>query len=80
MLYVRLDDFPQGDPTRWNKETYRDTVKEVLTIFEEEGVPYVLGASPFLLIPEDIDMLNETVKVGNVCMHGFDHHFSFKPK
>jgi len=80
--FVRMDDFPHGDKRRFTKEkgyTYPDDrkkLKEVLGILESHKVLYVLAASPLLLRDEDIDFLNENVKHGEVCMHGFDHGFS----
>lgn len=80
--FVRMDDFPHGDKRRFTKAkgyTFpqdRENLKEVLSILESHKVLYVLAASPLLFRTEDIDFLNENVKYGEVCMHGFDHGFS----
>ncbi len=82
MRFIRMDDFPHGDKRRYTKEkgyTYpadRQNLKEVLSILESYKVLYRLGVSPLLLRDVDIDFLNENVKHGEVCMHGFDHGFS----
>ncbi len=81
MAKIRMDDFPHGDKRRYTKENGyiypqdRKNLAEVLSILESHGTSYFLGASPLLFRDGDIDFLNEHVKVGEVCMHGFDHGF-----
>ena len=75
MRYLRLDDFPRGHPGMLVHTPYRDLVGPMLDIFEEEGVPYILGVSPLLFQEPDVAFLNEHIKLGRACLHGFDHHF-----
>lgn len=81
-FFIRMDDFPHGDKRRFSKENgyvYKDDkpgLIEILKVLEKFEVLYKLGVSPLLLRDKDIDFLNENVKYGEVCMHGFDHGFS----
>jgi hypothetical protein len=78
MQAVRIDDYPHGNPG-YDIRDCRDKVARALAIFEQYKVPYILGATPFLMDGSDIAFLNEHVKTGKVVMHGFDHALHFKP-
>jgi hypothetical protein len=76
MRLVRIDDFPHGDKRMFlsgDHYQYRQKVRHALGIFEREGVPYILGASPLLFQQGDIEFLNSVVKEGKVVLHGFTH-------
>ena len=72
---IRIDDFPHGDKNLWNydAQNYRDMVTLGLSIFEREGIDYILGVSPGLLQPGDLDFLEGLVKRGRVVLHGHTH-------
>ncbi len=80
MRSVRIDDFPHGDKASYEGCGHQyclDRIAEVTEIFEEEGVPYILGVTPLLLQDGDVEFLNKHIKeYGRVVMHGFDHGFS----
>jgi len=79
---IGMDDFPHGDKRRYTKENGyvypqdRKNLTEVLSILESHKISYFLGASPLLFRDGDVEFLNENVKYGEVCMHGFDHGFA----
>lgn len=80
--FIRVDDYPVGDPTfldRAPREVYLTQLFRALSLFEDKGVPYKLGVTPLLIEPRDVDRLNETVKLGEIVMHGFNHGWNFKP-
>lgn len=77
MRYVRIDDFPHGHRDWWHETGYRGPVAQALQVFEEEQVPYVLGVSPLIFADPDVDFLNEHVKTGKTCLHGFSHFFEY---
>lgn len=93
---IRLDDFPHGDKcnflegegagtirVKFKSAVYRLIVERALNAFEQYNVPYILGATPLLLLEGDngrtenlkinIEFLNRVVKKGKVVMHGFHH-------
>jgi hypothetical protein len=73
---VRIDDFPHGDLAmflRSDKTSYRGKVQLALEVFERNEVPYILGASPLLFQPGDVEFLNSIVRKGRVVLHGFNH-------
>lgn len=72
---VRIDDFPHGDKQHVTTD-FRPKMAVLLGILEEYKINYLLGVSPMLLQPGDTDFLNEHVKQGSVCFHGFDHGFN----
>jgi len=78
---IRIDDFPHGDKYLffYRDQDYREKVKSVLSIFELYEIPYILGVSPFLLQDGDIEFLNNLIKCGFVCMHGFNHGWDYEP-
>jgi len=77
---LRLDDFPHGDRRLFEGgeyARYRDIVEKTLNVFEQYNVPYILGATPLLLLEGDIEFLNRVVKKGKVVMHGFTHGWDY---
>jgi hypothetical protein len=73
---IRIDDFPHGDLAMFHSgdiNFYREKVYAALNIFENNDVPYILGASPLLFRHGDIEFLNSVVKNGKVVLHGFTH-------
>ena len=76
MRLIRIDDFPHGDLKMFmggDKFLYRQKINDALTIFEDNDVPYILGASPLLFKEGDIEFLNSVVDCGKVVLHGFTH-------
>jgi hypothetical protein len=71
---IRIDDYPYGYPG-YNHNWCRERITEVLSIFESNQVPYLLGVSPLLIDELDIELFNSIVKVGQIVMHGFNHKF-----
>jgi hypothetical protein len=71
-----MDDYPHGMP---DHESLSYLGLSAISIFNEHEIPYLLGVSPLLLNDSDIAKLNEIVKSGWVCMHGFNHKFDHKP-
>ena len=73
---IRIDDFPHGDKRLFfsgDQFRYRQLVKQALSVFEENSVDYILGVSPMLFQPGDIEFLNQNVKKGKCVYHGFTH-------
>lgn len=72
---IRLDDFPNGHRGR---EPDRDVLAFILKTFNAARVRYILGVSPLLLQPGDVEWLNAHIgDTGAAVMHGWDHAFSW---
>lgn len=76
---VRIDDYPF--PSETPISVQREWLEQALNDLENASVPYLLGVSPHRLAFDDIDdhvaFLNNVVKNGYVCMHGFTHRTDF---
>ena len=78
---VRMDDFPSGDKKR---SVSWDILSNILKIFEDYKVNYLLATSPLLYDGETceekinsnhIQFLKDNVITGKIVMHGFNHGF-----
>ena len=73
---IRADDFPHGDLNLFHevdRPLYREKVSQFIKIFESSGVPYILGVSPLILQPGDVEFLNDNIISGETVLHGFTH-------
>lgn len=80
--FIRIDDYPLGDPTylkRAPKEFFLNLLFKAIEIFEQKNVKYYLGVTPMLIDNEDVARLNNAVKFGEIVMHGFNHGWDFEP-
>jgi predicted deacetylase len=73
--FIRLDDFPTG-VKGWQPPL--DNLAAILATFNRVHARYLLGVSPLLLRPGDVEWLNAHVaSPGAVVMHGFDHRITY---
>ena len=70
MFLIRIDDYPTG--VRPILPDHITRLGAVLKVFEEKGVPYLLGVVPELLDQADYEYLR-TLKHATIALHGRDH-------
>ncbi len=73
---VRIDDYP-FPTSKTPISVQRVWLEHAINILENASVPYLLGVSPHRLafddLHEHVAFLNNIVKNGYICMHGFTH-------